>query len=138
MQLSVTCGSAQLTTCSVLKMVSSHRIVGGSVSTTTMLSGQNAELPASSVAVYSSVVLPSGKVSTLLSPVLSVCVSVAVPQRSLAVGMVKLTAASQLAVLACTTLFGGQTMLGAMVSSTVMLKLQVVAFPLLSMLGYSM
>ena len=63
-------------------------IVGTSLSITVMLKLQIEVLPRPSSAVYSIVVVPIGKKSPVVSPPASVWVTVAVPQLSVAVGIV--------------------------------------------------
>ena len=61
---------------------------GASISVTEMVKLQIVVFPFPSSAVYSIVVVPIGNRSPDVKPVPSVCVTVAVPQLSLAVGMV--------------------------------------------------
>src|SRR5690606_17145716 len=108
---------------------------GASISVTEMVKLQIVVFPFPSSAVYSIMVVPIGNRSPDVKPVPSVCVTVALPQVSLAVGMVKVTTAPQIPGSLVTDKPGGHELKsGACVSLTVTLKDQEAVKPAASVM----
>ncbi len=103
-------------------MSEEQTIVGNSVSSTVMSNSHVVTLPAASIAVYVTVVVPTGKKSPEL------CEDVIVtPQLSVSVGTVQLTIAPQSPASLDTVMSCGQSEItGASVSSTVTVNVQIV------------
>jgi hypothetical protein len=104
---------------------------GSSTSSTVTVRLQVPVLPAPSVAVKVTVELPTGKAEPLAGPPL--CVTVGVPQLSVAVGVVIVTTAEHWPGSLFTEIDGGQVTDGLPVSGTVTVKLQLAVLPAASM-----
>jgi len=100
-------------------------MVGGCTSFTVTVNVQLAVLPAASVAVAVTVVVPTGKVL----PDAGTVVTVTPGQLSLADGSANVTTAPQVPGVLLTEIFAGQVMLGGCTSFTVTVKLQVDVLP---------
>src|SRR5690606_3625608 len=103
---------------------------GASVSITVMVKLQVLTFPFTSVAVNSMVLTPTGNWLPLGRP--AVWTTVSIPQLSMAMVMGKLTVAKQSLASVFAVMFAGQAIVGAMLSSTVTIVVQVETFPFTS------